>query len=216
MTESFPDIVGKYSWVDLQRKVVEDLAARPQAEAVLLPPQLSIREDVPVAEKIELAKGADQSHYKPMGGLWTSTLNEEGSEWLRWLTNEGYDLSMKRWGGKCWRLQPTFARVYVVWSPKQLHDLAELYPHPRQNEADFARIASFRSRVAWDVMAKEWDAVHVPNPWPWRFGYDDLGASMFFYSMDAESTCWFRWCFEGEPEELDPTPFLTKLKEGEA
>lgn len=214
--EVFPEIIGTYSWVDLERDVVSELAARPQAESVLLPPQLTILEDLPMDEKIVVPKGLEQSHYKPTGGLWTSTLNEEGSEWLRWLTGEGYTLDQKRWGGKCWKLHPTHARVYVVWSPKQLHDLAELYPHPQQSVEDFSRIASFRTRVAWDRMADDWDAVHVPNPWPWRFGYDDLGASMFFYSMDAESTCWFRWCFEGEPEEIDPAPFMANLKKGEA
>ena len=210
--ESFPGMVGRYDWTGLQAVLANELWERQQAEAVLLPPQLTILHDKPEAEKIVVPAGEDQNHYKPMGGLWTSTLNDQGGEWLRWLTGEGYSLEMDRWGGTCWELTPRYARVYVVWSPKQLHDLAELYPHRRQADADALKIASFRTRIAWDRMTEDWDAVHIPNPWPWRFGYDDLGASMFFYSMDAESTCWFRWCFEEDVVELDPEPFLDKLK----
>ena len=57
--------------------------------------------------------------------------------------------------------------------------------------------------VDWAHLAREYDAVHVPNPWAHRFS-DDMAASMFFYTMDAECTFWFRWRFEGEPKLLDP------------
>lgn len=174
-----------------------------QREALVLQPQVVVFEEKPEAGK--LSGPTDDLFYKPTGGLWTSTLNDEGGEWLRWLHGEGYSLDMPRWGGKLWRLQPIAARVYVVSSPLQLYELLMRFPHPR---------GGTRMLVDWVKVAEEYDAIHVPNPWPWRWG-TDLTASMFFYSMDAESTCWFRWCFDGEPVELDPKPFLERLSREE-
>jgi hypothetical protein len=180
-----------------------------QPETTTLAPQAVVLDEKP--EEGKLNAPIKELFWKPRGGLWTSTLNDEGGEWLRWLYGEGYELSMKRWGGKLWKLTPREARVYIIWSPKHLFELVERFPHP---DAATLRPESFRCLVDWPAMAEEYDAVHIPNPWPWRWG-TDMCASMFFYSMDAECTCWFRWCFEGEPEELDPEPFITNLKREE-
>lgn len=142
--------------------------------------------------------------WKPRnGGLWTSTLNDEGGEWLRWLANAGYSLEQETWGGRLWRLTPRETTVYMVWSPRELRELFERFPHPDVEEIN----AGYRERggegdfylwIDWEKMALDYDAIHIPNPWPWRFS-EDHAASMFFYSMDAECTCWFRWCFEDDP-----------------
>lgn len=175
----------------------------------------------------ELVPTQGQAQYggfhKPAGGLWTSTLNDEGGEWLRWLTGEGYHLEDERWGGKLWQLEPREANLFVVWGPKELSELCERYPHPLRekalDEVGQGSMAwdSMLWLVDWGTMAEDYEAVHIPNPWTWRFGLSgsEMGASMFFYSMDAECTCWFRWCFEGEPVELDPAPFLANLREPE-
>jgi hypothetical protein len=175
---------------------------------VKLASQVFVSHTLPEPRKVEPIE--DRQFWKPAGGLWTSTLNEEGGEWVRWLTGENYDLEDERWGGKLWLLEPGDANLFVAWGPRELYELVERYPHPLATEKP--ELSSFKTMLDWPAVASEYDGVHVPNPWPWRFGHDDLGAAMFFYSMDAECTCWFRWCFEGDPVELDPEPFLLALK----
>lgn len=169
--------------------------------------QITVLHEKPEPDKIDDV--IDRRFWKPTGGLWTSTLDEAGGQWLRWLTGEGYSLDEPRWGGKLWLLEPTEANVFMVWSPRELGQLVEQFPHPSR-EIDVYDKWRF---VDWVEMSKHYDAVSVPNPWTWRFGHEDMGAGMFFYSMDAECTCWFRWCFEGEPQEVDPAPYLAKLRE---
>lgn len=185
-----------------------------QTTEIALPTQVLVCPTKPEESQLQPVQNA--LFWKPrIGGLWTSTLNEEGGEWLRWLIGEGYSLETKRWGGRLWQLTPREARIYTVRGPNELRELVDRFPHPE--------LESFNNRarefgvdgylwVDWVEMSKEYDGFHVPSPWSWRFG-DDHAASMFFYSMDAECACWFRWCFEDEPIELDPEPFIAKLKE---
>lgn len=188
-------------------------------ETTKLKPQVFVSESVPEPEALDPIK--NDYFWKPRsGGLWTSTLNDEGGGWLRWLHGEGYSLDQERWGGKLWQLEPAEANLYVAWSPKEFRELVRRYPHPEMEDFN-TRIRAvsvsgfgedFYLWVDWEEMSKDYDGLHVPTPYSWRF-HDDHAASMFFYSMDAECTCWFRWCFEGRPVELDPEPFLTKLGE---
>ncbi|HSE44882.1 MAG TPA: hypothetical protein VLA89_06095 [Gemmatimonadales bacterium] len=185
-----------------------------RAEKIQLASQVFVSHTYPEAEKLQPVQS--EHFWKPRaGGLWTSTLNDEGGEWVRWLIGEGYSLEEEGWGGKLWRLEPAEANLLVIWSPAELRNLVEVYPHPELEEFNARYQAAGLEGylwVNWEEMAKDYDGFHIPNPWPWRF-CDDIPASMFFYSMDAECTCWFKWCFEGDPVELDPEPFLAKLKE---
>lgn len=153
----------------------------------------------PEAEKIEGPTA--EAFWKPQGCLWTSTLNEQGGQWVEWLLGNDFSLEDERWGGGLWLLEPDEAKICVIEDPADLWRISKRYPfrRPDINPA----IQSFRVLVDWPALSREYDAVHIPNPWPWRFG-DDMAASMFFYTMDAECTFWFRWRFEGEPRLLDP------------
>lgn len=152
----------------------------------------------------------DRMHFKPVGGMWTSTLDDQGGQWLRWLTGEGYTLDMPRWGGKLWRLDPADANLFVCANPDDLRELASRFRHPEAKDD----LVFLRRMIDWKAVSEEYDGVHFPDPWSHRWATgDDYEAGMIFYTLDAESTCWFRWCFEGEPVELDPQPFLGKLNE---
>lgn len=179
-------------------------------ETTKLASQVFVSHEIPRADAIDPV--ADRVFWKPTGGLWTSTLDDEGGQWLRWLIGEGYSLEQERWGGRLWRLEPTEANLLVIRGPDDLWQAVDSYPHPRAVELGLVSLSSFKTMLDWAAIAEDYDGVHVPNPWPWRFGIHDYDASMFFYSMDAECTCWFRWCFEGRPVELDPEPFLAKLR----
>jgi len=178
-----------------------------------LEPQVFVGRAAPTADAIKPV--TNEKFWKPVGGLWTSTLNHEGGEWLRWLLSEIFtryatveDLQgSERWGGRMWKLTPREANVAIVHEPADLRMLHERYPQ-QLTEAE-KQIRSFALLIDWEALSRDYDGMHIPNPWPWRFG-GDYEASMFFYGMDAECTCWFRWCFEGEPEEIDATPFLER------
>ena len=167
--------------------------------------QVMVAKEQPTAEKVHPI--TDQMHFKPVGGMWTSTLNEEGGEWLRWLHGEGYSLDMPRWGGKLWQLEPKDANLFVCAHPDHVRELASRFRHPEAKQD----ISFLRRMIDWQAMAREYDGIHFPDPWTWRWGNEGDDTSMFFYSLDAESTCWFSWCFEGEPVELDPAPYLATL-----
>jgi hypothetical protein len=167
--------------------------------------QVFVSHEKPVARKINAP--TNEKFWKPNGGLWTSTLTESGGQWVEWLENENYPLDDPRWGGKLWRLRPTDANIAVIAAPPDLRELAASYPLAL--DAELRKIKSFEHLIDWEAFALDYDAMHVPNPWPWRFTLDDYDTSMFFYTMDAECTCWFRWCFEGRPEVVDLASLTT-------
>ncbi len=154
--------------------------------------------DKPEAEKITPVIA--ESFWKPRGGLWTSSLNEQGGQWVEWLLGEGYSLEDERWGGGLWLLEPANANICVIEEPADLHRLHEIYPYPDA----ITELRSMRLLIDWVLVGREYDAVHVPDPWAHRWS-EDMAASMFFYTMDAECTVWYRWRFEGEPKLLDPS-----------
>lgn len=174
-----------------------------------LQPQSFVSRTPPEAARITPV--TNEKFWKPVGGLWTSTLDEFGGQWVRWLT-ERYSLGDPRWGGKLWLLKPVEANIVVISNPTDLRELAAKYPQKLTVKEQ--RIRSFALLLDWEAIAQDYDGLHVPNPWPWRFG-DDYEAGMFFYGMDAECTCWFRWCFEGEPEEIDTGPYIARCLEDE-
>lgn len=51
-----------------------------------LEPQVFVGRAAPTADAIKPV--TNEKFWKPVGGLWTSTLNHEGGEWLRWLLSE--------------------------------------------------------------------------------------------------------------------------------
>ena len=173
-----------------------------------LAPQVFVSHSKPEPEKIDEVTA--RRFWKPCGGLWTSTLDEEGGQWLRWLHGEGYGLENERWGGKLWILEPREANLFAVWSPREYRELTERFPLDLARHDSLRDLAPF---VDWPAVAEAYDGLYVPNPWTWRFGHDDMAAGMFFYGMDAECTCWFRWCFEGEPLEVPAWPYIKKLEE---
>ena len=167
---------------------------------VTLPPQVFVCPEKPVPDKINPI--ADDLFWKPRGGMWTSTLDDDGGDWVRWLHGEGYTLDMPRWGGDLWLLKPKPAKLYVLANPDNYNELAERFPHEM---ARTIGLKSFERMVCWPDVAKHYDGIHVPMPWSYRFLIEEehYAAGLFFNICDAESTCWFKWCFEGESELLD-------------
>jgi len=167
-----------------------------------LPTQTFVSRTSPDPARMKPVRNAKQIHWKPEGGLWTSTLDEEGGAWVGWVTSE-YDLSDERFGGEVWLLEPTNANIAVIDNPDDLRSFAGAHPHPLQSSLkDDIVIETFSHLLDWESLAASYDAVHFPNPYPWRLTMD-MATSMFFNVLDVESTVWFRWCFTGEPRQYD-------------
>lgn len=164
-----------------------------------LPTQISVLSTKPEPEKI--TDVADDLFWKPRGGLWTSTLDDDRGDWVRWMEDQGYTLETPRWGGDLWLLEPVDANVLVLATPDDYNKLGKRFPHPRGSELS-SLLRSFDPAIYWPDVAKKYDAVHIPDPRPYRLLLEEeyYSASMFFNVVDAESTCWFKWCFEGEPK----------------
>lgn len=177
--------------------------------------QVFVSHSKPEASKITPI--LNERTWKPQGGMWTSTLDDEGGDWVKWLTGENYSLDDERWGGKLWLLEPTEANLAVIADPVDLRELSASYPSPeieRYKRLDVS-LRMFNLLVDWEAVARDYDGLHVPNPWPWRFGGGsefEMEASMFFYVMDAECTCWSRWCFDDKVRTLE----FAQTLEGEA
>ena len=156
-----------------------------------LPPQISSRPEMPSPEQIKPVENQGSIGGKPrIGGLWTSSYDERtGSDWIRWSRSE-------RWGyasrdeAQHWLLQPKPCRVLEIGDPTMLRHVTLKYPGSEYMPID------------WERVAQDYDCAHFPDPWTHRFesfltnSEEDLALGMFFYSLDAESTIWFRWCFE--------------------
>ncbi len=120
--------------------------------------------DKPEAEKITPVIA--ECFWKPRGGLWTSSLNDEGGQWVEWLKGEGYSLKDERWGGGLWLLEPDEAKVCVIEDPADLWKLHKRYPF---RAPEIAGLQSMRILVDWVALSRDYDCVHVPNPWAHRW-----------------------------------------------
>ena len=112
--------------------------------------QVFVGTEKPEPDKISLL--SDDLFWKPCGGLWTSTLDDEGGDWVRWLHDQGYSLDMPRWGGDLWVLKPTDANVLVIDNPGIYNDLAERFPH---RMTGLKGIHAFERLVAWPDVAEQ-------------------------------------------------------------
>lgn len=156
------------------------------ATPIVLPPQLWIGNHEPLPEVLMNMPPLRNGHWKPVGGLWTSTYLPDGehpSEWVRWCSSE-----MPNWikGRERWLLMPQPARVFVIDGIGDLHKAMRCWPlAPIYRGADKA--------IDFTAMAEEYDAVRVTEEGHWR---TRMTFPLNTYAWDCESTCWFRWCFE--------------------
>lgn len=140
----------------------------------------------PTRENFEPVR--NREHWKPDGGMWTSTLTEgTSSEWIEFLDGNEF-LGDEKWAMTAWLLEPVPSRLLEIASADDLRALMRDY---ERRGSEF-RSLSFEW-LDFEAMSAEFDGLWFSNPHTERF------SSMFFSSLDAESTLWFRWCFTGQP-----------------
>lgn len=115
---------------------------------------------------------------KPVGGVWTSSMNDVGlSGWIEWCYREAFRTT----GGQqpMWALEPKAdAVLLVVETMEDTEALAAVYGYTNKYDEvqfDFER------------MAEDYDGLTLRTPY---------GVGEPFYGWDCESTIFFRWAFE--------------------
>lgn len=156
-------------------------------------PQLHINVDSP---RPELVEPITQGLHIPKGGLWTSTpiLERDSFFVTLYASIDPVPNIPHRWRHRagrryrCWWLYPSpSARVAVIDSRSDLTRLVENYGW-------LPGYGAIRT-LNYTALAKDFDALRVTDR-----AVDELetpGAGQFrLAEWLAESTCWFRWCFE--------------------
>lgn len=141
----------------------------------------------PESARFNVARFGERQSYlnKPEGGLWTSTLKNGESDWVRWCrVNEFGSVDDVPW----WRLEPSpSATLLHIDDDADFHALMDA----------FGRDVPVLGRVFdFDKMKQcGYAGVHVTeravaaSRWPWGTGMGSLDA------WDCESTVWLRWSF---------------------
>lgn len=124
----------------------------------------------------------DNVRNKPRGGLWTSTWDDAGSDWLREAGPANMDLLGP--APEVWLLTPEpAANVLTI---DGLDELVTIFDHGYGIDVFGGRVINFQ------LLAQDYDAVHLTEKGQWatRLSWpDDL------YGWDCECTLWLRWRF---------------------
>ena len=144
-----------------------------------------LSEDEPTPEKFDPPTNAGGLMNKPEGGLWTSTLRDDGTcAWLEWCRAESWGLTDET---KLYALEP--ASDIAVLEIDSFDDLQELlYQWRRKN------IPPALERFApldFEAMAHGIDAIHLTKRGERKTRYSTPG----LYGWDCECTLWLQWAF---------------------
>lgn len=161
---------------------------------VKMPPQVYAGEDPPHPSMMQPISNYGSMHWKPLGGLWTSSHHPEMvSEWIDWCEGEKFHEEKYQ---RAWLLQPAGAWMAVINTPDDLDEVVRQYQRIDVPD-DLLSLSMMRDLLDYERMSQDFDGMWLPNPHPYRFD-----RSLFFNVFDVESTVWFRWNFLGEPEQI--------------
>lgn len=197
--------------------------------------QLHINVTAPTAERME---PITQNSWHPNGGLWTSTDDPNTAAFQFWTAtfsnmlqvgenNPRYfaarDNQIVQKGEiKCWRLDPSpSARIATIDTLEDFLNFGERYGWIKC--AWEKRIAPYGIVGRWPgsynslnftAMAEDFDALHATDLGVRRAESKEAGDCRLS-AWEAESTCWFRWCFE-KVEDVGPLSKYFPHKHGGA
>lgn len=132
---------------------------------------------------------------KPSGGLWTSTLHDDGtSAWLDWCEDERWGLTNET---VVYALDPEpDASVFVLDSQGDLLRLLGSFARDKDHDLLKPRLTA---QIDFEAVAKHYDAIHLTE----RGQISTRLATPGLYGWDTESTLWLRWAFRAV-EEIAP------------
>lgn len=160
-----------------------------QKQSMTEPPlgtQAFIDDTPPRRARFDPPTNRDQMPHKPDGGLWTSTLQEDGScAWLDWCQAERWGLTAE---SKLYALEPE--PDISVFEIDRDDDLQRALAEWRRGDVSPV-VARMFAPLDFEAMATEYDAIHLTE---WgqvhtRHSHPSL------YGWDTECTLWLRWSF---------------------
>jgi hypothetical protein len=139
-------------------------------------------------------KSSRYRHWKPAGGIWTSTASDGTSGWIEWCEGEDF----RTWTlSQRWLLDPVDARVFAILDADDVDRLFANYGRPIYDDPVLSSPLFDFLTVDWEAFVVDWDALWLSSPWIDCGGMPLRMASMMFYGWDCESTWWARWKFDG-------------------
>lgn len=124
--------------------------------------------------------------FKPLGGLWTSTYlgKHPYSDWIDWCLSNEFWQGIE---GEGYVLRPTReVNILTFESAVDLYVFQQL-PETENNNVDY------------EALAEIYDGMHMSRYFidQFRLAYYDK-FDLTISTWDAESTLWFKWCFDIE------------------
>lgn len=162
--------------------------------------QLWVHTTEPDRDEFEEPSNSDMFLSKPEGGLWTSTLRDDGlCAWIQWLDTGSWNPPDET---RVFALEPDpDADVVEIASVDDLERLNDQFS--RSSAPGSCRQHPF-APLDFEEIAEEYDAIHLTErgqletrlSWPGLYGWD------------CESTCWLSWRFS-EWELVGPVKEIT-------
>ena len=166
--------------------------------------QAFISENPPRPERFDPPTNTEQMVHKPTGGLWTSTLRDDGScAWLEWCRAEHWGLTE---ASKLYALEPEPG--IAVMEIDSEYDLQDVIDDWGRDDIRPALARSF-APLDFEAIAEEYDAIHLTEWGEHHTRFTTPG----LYGWDTECTLWLRWSFRSVES---CGPIDTKTKELES
>lgn len=120
---------------------------------------------------------------KPHGGFWTSTKRGNGSAFIEWCEceYEAFLTDRRRW-------EVVVKPDVKVFDFHGSEDIVKLQELQVLEENEMGQV-----QINWEELSKHYDAFHLCEE---AVQFEEIN----LWGWDAESTVWFRWCFDGSRE----------------
>jgi hypothetical protein len=153
--------------------------------------QMWIGEQSPLESKFERIRNSDELIHKPTGGLWTSTVRDDGtSDWLDWCEIEDFYHEDQN----VWWLEPR-AEIDLVRIDRHVELEAVISAFDRRVNDDAGPVVKTTETFApidYEAMSGAYDGLHLTEDGQRNTRMTTPG----LYGWDAETVLWFEWCFE--------------------
>lgn len=129
---------------------------------------------------------------KPGAGLWTSSLVDGFSDWVRWSREQRYgDPDHETW----WKLVPRYdARLLEFDTVEDLESALAVFGEVTERYRDRGVFDSPVLRYD-TIIAAGYDGVHLTENGSRVLHWGTLSSPIAFNAWDVESTVWFHWAF---------------------